>query len=240
MVRRRAPHRLPRRRRTGRIGRRLAGRREWLWIRAVLDAGVDGCIGSAGGGLTGAASGGAVAAVSGRARGITRLAISAATTACRGCRRQIEPRAAAGHQHAGRRAKAAQPLQPDSAGGRQPAGEPRHLAAVRVGGTENSWPRARRARGAEQPRRRPDWPTGSACRRPTTAMRAGRSSRAPPAADRVRLAPGIPLGSSAGCSSRWFEFSPRRGLARINELVSIARARGQVHGRGRRARSKAR
>ena len=49
---------------------------------------------------------------------------------------------------------------------------------------------------AEHPRRRPDWPTGSACRRPTTAMRAGRSSRGPPAADRRPLAPEIPHHSS--------------------------------------------
>ena len=34
--------------------------------------------------------------------------------------------------------------------------------------------------------RRPDWPTGFVCRRPSTAMRAGGSSRRPPVADRRR------------------------------------------------------
>ena len=100
---------------------------------------------------------------------------------------QIEPRTAAGHEHAGRRAKTAQPLHPDRAVRRQPAGEPRDLAAMRIGGTENFWPQAPCCRPRRTRARRPDWPTESACRRPTTAMRAGRSSRAPPAADRVRL-----------------------------------------------------
>ncbi len=43
---------------------------------------------------------------------------------------EIKPRAAAGNQHAERRAEAAQPLQPDRAARRQPAGEVRDLAAV--------------------------------------------------------------------------------------------------------------
>ena len=48
---------------------------------------------------------------------------------------EIEPRAAAGHEHAGRCAKAAQPLHSNRAIGGQLVGEPRYLAPVRIGGT---------------------------------------------------------------------------------------------------------
>ena len=109
---------------------------------------------------------------------------------------KIEPRAAAGREPAGRGAKAAQPLQPDRAVRRQPAREPRDLPPVRIGRTESLSARALRRWPRRTRVRRPDWPTGSACRRSTTAMRAGRSSHAPPAADRRAPATGIPHYSS--------------------------------------------
>ena len=50
---------------------------------------------------------------------------------------KIKPRAAAGNEPAKRRAKPAQPLQPDRAGRRQPAREFRDLAPVLIRRTEN-------------------------------------------------------------------------------------------------------
>ena len=79
---------------------------------------------------------------------------------------------------------------------RQTARELRHLAPVRVRRTENLRGPALRHWPRRTVWRRPDWPTGSACRRPTTAMPAARWSHAAPAADRRRLATGIPNYSS--------------------------------------------
>ena len=109
---------------------------------------------------------------------------------------EIEPRAAAGHQRAERRAEAAQPLQPGRAG-RRAAGR---RVAPPGGGADPRGRRSCRPAPRRWPRRtavrRPDWPTESACRRSTTARPAGRSWHAPPAADRRRLATGIPHCSS--------------------------------------------
>ena len=109
---------------------------------------------------------------------------------------KIKPRAAAGDERAERRAEAAQPLQPDRAVRRQPAGELRHLAPVCDPPDRRSSRRALRHWPRRTAWRRPDWPTESACRRSTTARRAGRWSHAPPVADRRRLATGIPHCSS--------------------------------------------
>ena len=97
---------------------------------------------------------------------------------------KIEPRAAAGHEHAGQRAESAQSLQPRrarrAAGGWRVA---RPGAGARPPDRRFSWQALRcwprRTRG-----RRPDWPRAHACRRPTTARPAARLSHAPPAADR--------------------------------------------------------
>ena len=120
---------------------------------------------------------------------------------------KIKPRTAAGHEHAGRRAEAAQPLHPDRAVRTEPACEPRHLAPVRIGGTEILF-RKRAARPRRTLARRPHWPTESACRRPTTAMRAGRSPHAPPGADRSHLQLANSVRSSTWSRSRWLLVSP--------------------------------
>ena len=64
---------------------------------------------------------------------------------------EFKSRAAAGHKGAERRAEAAQPLQPDRAGRRQPSGELRHLAPVLVRGTENPAGKHGAVGRAEQP-----------------------------------------------------------------------------------------
>ena len=69
---------------------------------------------------------------------------------------KIKPRAGAGHEHAERRAKAAQTFQPDRAIGQQPVRQLGDLTAMRVGRTEDL--AARRA--PERPNKRA--PTGLA------------------------------------------------------------------------------
>ena len=102
---------------------------------------------------------------------------------------EFEPRAAAGHQGAERRAKTAQPLQPDRAGGRQPPGELRHLAPVLVRGAENPAGKHGAVGCAEQPgphRIGPQNP--SAVDRPQPdRQRAGRMQRQPGIADASQL-----------------------------------------------------
>ena len=105
---------------------------------------------------------------------------------------KIKPRAAAGDEHAERRAEAAQPLQPDRAAWRQPARELRDLPPVHDRPDRMFFCQARRHWPRRTVWRRPDWPTESACRRSTTARPAARWLHAPPAADRRRLATGIP------------------------------------------------
>ena len=95
------------------------------------------------------------------------------------------------------------------------------------------WPRRRRAHP-------PDWPTESACRRSTTAMWAGRSSRAPRAWDRRAPETGIPHYSSGRHdrrSSLLLEDGP--GNRRLNAQVDRQyRKRGAAGPRlGDRARS---
>ena len=63
---------------------------------------------------------------------------------------EIEPRAAAGHERAERRAEAAQPLQPDRAGQRQPPRQSRHLAPVLIRRTEDLFGKRRGIGRAEQ------------------------------------------------------------------------------------------
>ena len=63
---------------------------------------------------------------------------------------KFKPRTAAGGEHAGRRAKAAQPLQPHRTVGRQPVGELHDLAPVRIRRSESSFSESRTIADAEQ------------------------------------------------------------------------------------------
>ena len=104
---------------------------------------------------------------------------------------KIEPQAAAGRKPAGRRAKALQSLQPDGAACRQPGCEPRDLPPVPSAG-----PKVFSASAAASAAPNIRTPAALAhrivCRRPSTATRAGGSSRRPPVADRRARAPEIP------------------------------------------------
>ena len=182
-IRRRGAHRLPRKRRTARTRRAL--RRIGRVARAP-GAGEGAARGAAARALVAAGAATTGSAAIALARRAQRLGgdDQHAMTAIG----KIDPRTAAGREHAGRCAKAAQPLHARLRRRRfNSAGELRDLAPVRIGGPK-IFSASRAVAGAEHARAGRGWPTECACRRPTTAMPAGCSSHAPRAADRVALA----------------------------------------------------
>ena len=109
---------------------------------------------------------------------------------------KVEPRGSRRSRASRGCAKSLQSLQPDRAACRN---RPESRAICRR--CRSAGPKVFPASAAARPRQtagcRPDWPTGSGCRRRSTAMRAGGSWRRPPVADRSGQAPEIPHRSIA-------------------------------------------